>query len=240
VTAADEVRQEPLATMPLMGHLRELRTRLIYGVLALGAGMALSLAFSQPVIDGLQGMCQVCEFQAIDPLEKIVTWFRVALVLGLAVASPVILYQIVAFVLPALHRHERRTLFVMLPGAGLLFALGLAFGYAVVLPRTIGFLASFMDASVASNWRIGNYIAFVTNLLLIIGVTFQTPLVVFVLARVGILSPALMRRYRRHAIVILAVLAAVLTPTPDPFTMMLVLGPMIALYELGILLTRFA
>jgi sec-independent protein translocase protein TatC len=97
-----------------------------------------------------------------------------------------------------------------------------------------------MGESVASNWRIGNYIAFVTNLLLIIGVTFQTPLVVFLLARIGILSPALMRHYRRHAIVLLAVLAAILTPTPDPFTMMLVLGPMILLYELGILLTRFA
>jgi len=176
----------------------------------------------------------------VDPTEGFVTYFRVALVLGLVLAIPVILYQVVAFVLPALRRRERRYLYLLLPGAALMFALGLTFGYFVVLPRSINFLAEFMIQYAEPNWRLLNYIAFVTNLLFLVGVVFLTPLVVYILSKLGIVSPAFLTRYRRHAIVVLSVLAAVLTPTPDPFTMFIVLIPMILLYELGILLARFA
>ena len=234
----------PLPAMPLTEHLRELRTRLIWSVGALLAGMLASVAFAGRVIAGLSAMCQAClhpcHIQVVHPTEGVVTYFRVALVLGLVVSLPVLLYQLVAFVLPALHRHERRYLFLLLPGATVFFALGLAFGYFVVLPQTICFLADFLGPSADPNWTMGNYIAFVTNMLLVIGIAFQTPLVVYLLAKIGIVRPALMARYRRHAIVVLAVLAAVLTPTPDPFTMFLVLVPMVLLYELGLLLARFA
>jgi sec-independent protein translocase protein TatC len=229
-----------LATMSLMEHLRELRQRLIYGVGALLLGMLVSLAFTGRVIDGLTAMCQVCTIQAVAPTESFTTYFRVALLLGLVLATPVILYQLVRFVLPALHPHEQRYLYLLLPGASLLFATGLVFGYFVVLPRTVTFLSTFLSASVSANWTISQYVAFVTNLLLIIGITFETPLVVFILAKLRVVSAERMAHFRRHAVILLAVLAAVLTPTPDPFTMFLVLGPMILLYELGILLARFA
>jgi sec-independent protein translocase protein TatC len=185
-------------------------------------------------------MCSSCEIIAVHPTETIVTWFRVALILGLVVSTPVILYQIVAFVSPGLHPHERRTLLLMLPGAAMMFAFGLLFGYFVALPRTIAFLSEFLGGIVTPNWTLANYVAFVTNLLLVIGVTFETPLVVFVLARLNIVTPAFLAHYRRHAIVLMAILAAVLTPTPDPYTMLLVLAPMVALYEIGILLARIA
>lgn len=231
---------DDLPKMPLIDHLRELRKRLIISVTALLVGLVASLPLSRRVIGGLKEMCHVCNFQVVDPTEGIVTYFRVSLVLGLVLAIPVILYQLVAFVLPALRRPEKRYLYLLLPGAALMFALGLAFGYFVVLPRSVNFLAEFMVDYADPNWRLLNYIAFVTNMLLVAGLTFETPLVVFVLAKIGILSPAFMTHYRRHAIVILAVLAAVLTPTPDPFTMFIVLVPMVMLYELGILLARFA
>lgn len=229
-----------LTAMPLMEHIRELRDRLIYALAALFIGMLLALAVSKQMIDGLTDMCNVCTFIVIRPTESVISYFRVALVLGLVVATPVILYQIVAFILPALHKRERRYLYVLLPGAALLFATGVAFGYFIVLPRTINFLATFLIEEAATAWSLGNYIAFVTNMLFIIGVTFQTPLVVYMLAKLGIVSPATMSHYRRHAILIIAILAAVLTPTPDPFTMLLVAVPMVVLYELGILLARFA
>jgi sec-independent protein translocase protein TatC len=239
VTAGDA-----LPTMPLLEHLRELRLRLIYSLAALGVGTLASLVFTRQVIDGLVAMCG-CQVQAIEPTEGFTTYFRVAVILGLVVATPVILYQVVAFVLPALHRNERRYLYLLLPGATLLFALGLAFGYWLVLPRTVGFLSTFLNepgagTAVEANWAFGRYIAFVTNLLLVAGIAFETPLVVYLLAKLGILSPAFMAHYRRHAIVLLAVFAAVLTPTPDPFTMFIVLIPMVLLYELGILLARIA
>lgn len=253
--AATPPQPATLPAMPLMEHLRELRTRLIYSVGALFVGMMLSLAFSESVMKGLMGVCgSGCCFQAIEPLEKVTTWFRIALILGLVVATPVILYQIVAFVTPALHRHERRYLYLLLPGAGVLFAVGMLFGYFLVLPQTIGFLVGFLGGSTDLTkigtgtpdesgifftcLRISTYISFVTNLLLVIGLAFQTPLVVFLLSKIGILTPAIMTRYRRHAIVVIAIIAAVLTPTPDPFTMFMVAVPMYLLYELGGLMAR--
>jgi sec-independent protein translocase protein TatC len=232
--------EPPLAAMPLLDHLRELRVRMVYAAGAVVIGLLASMAFARPVIDGLTEMCDVCQFIVIRPTEGFIAYFRVALVLGLVLALPVVLYQIVAFILPALHRHERRYLYLMLPGATLLFAAGLAFAYFLVVPRSINFLAQFMMGVATPAWSLGNYIAFVTNLMFVIGLAFQTPLVVFVLARIGLLTPARMSRYRRHAILIIAVLAAVLTPTPDPFTMLMVMVPMWLLYELGIILARFA
>lgn len=230
---------EELATMPLVEHLRELRRRLIYSVAALLAGVLVSLPLTARVIRDLQAKCPVCTYQGVGPTETFVAFFRVSLILGLVFAIPVILYQIVAFVTPALHRRERKYLFILLPGAAIMFALGVTFGYFVVLPRTVSFLSQFLIDYVKPDWRILEYVSFATNLLLLVGLAFQTPLVVYLLAKLGIVSPQLMARYRRHAIVVLALLAAMLTPTPDPFTMFIVLVPMILLYELGILLARF-
>lgn len=253
VPAADELEVgassgggsgEALLTMPLIEHLREFRKRLMWSLGSVVLGMILSLAVSQPVIEGLKAMCGACEFQAIDPLEIFTTYFRVALVLGLVLGTPMILYQIAMYVMPALHRHEKRYLIFLLPGASLLFLIGLAFGFTIVLPRTIGFLATFLadgDTMLAKpSYRIGNYVAFMTNLLFIIGAAFQTPLVVYLFAKLGIVTTEFLSRHRKHAILLLAVLAAIMTPTPDPFTMLMVLLPMVLLYEVGILLARFA
>ncbi|MFQ5459273.1 MAG: twin-arginine translocase subunit TatC [Anaerolineae bacterium] len=228
------------AAMPLMDHLRELRRRLIYIVAALVVGMVLSLPATIRVMRGLQDVCPLCQLQAIHPTETIVTYFRVSLVLGMVFAMPVILYHAVAFVSPGLLPAERRLLYLMLPGAAVLFALGLAFGYFLAVPRAVAFLSQFLGDVAAAQWTLSNYVAFVMNLLLIIGLTFETPLVVFVLAKLNIVTPAFLGHYRRHAIVIMAVVAAVLTPTPDPYTMLLVLAPMIVLFELGVLLARIA
>ena len=227
-------------SMPLIEHLRELRYRLVVSVAALVVGMLVSLPFTNAVIGGLTAMCENCNMQAVHPTETFVTYFRVAIILGLVISTPVVLYQIVAFISPGLHRHERRLLILMLPGAAVLFAVGLAFGYLVALPRAIAFLSTFLGWAVDPNWTLSNFIAFVTNLLLIIGITFETPLVIFVLAKLNIVTPAFLSHYRRHAIVIMSILAAVLTPTPDPVTMLFVLGPMILLYEFGVVLARIA
>jgi len=235
-----------LPAMPLLEHLRELRRRLMISVGALVLGVILGLPFSQRVIEGLKAMCVACAkdgegkplFIITDPLEAFTILIRVGLILGLAVTMPVILYQIVAFIIPALYRRERRYLLLLLPGAAVLFTAGMAFGYFIVLPRTIDFLVSLAFGVGSPMLRISDYIAFVTNVLFILGLAFQTPLVVFSLAKIGILKPQTMSRYRRHAVMVIAILAAVLTPTPDPYTMLMVMGPMYLLYELGGLLAR--
>ncbi len=148
------------------------------------------------------------------------------------------------YVMPALHKHEKRYLILLLPGASVLFIVGLVFGFELVLPRTISFLATFLaegDSMVAKpTYRIGNYVAFMSNLLFMIGAAFQTPLVVYLFAKLGIVTPAFLSHHRKHAILVLAVLSSIMTPTPDPFTMLMVFIPMVLLYEVGILLARFA
>lgn len=265
-SALEGAARQGLSSMPLIEHLRELRRRLMISVSALIVGMLVSLPASRfaingatvqiPIdgfnlagrqfdlpasvhITGLVEMCTACAgIITIAPMEGLVTWMRVALILGLILATPIVLYQIVAYIVPALYARERRYLYLMLPGAAFMFALGLAFGFFVVLPRSINFLIGFSEGMASPMPTLSNYIAFVTNLLFVIGVAFETPLVVYLLSKVGILTPAIMSRYRRHSILVIAVLAAVLTPTPDPFTMFLVMAPMYLLYELGGLMAR--
>lgn len=242
----------PLPAMPLMEHLRELRKRLMWAVGSVFLGMLVGLAFSKAVIAGLIGMCTACpEIIVSQPLEGFTTYFRVALMLGVCIATPMLVYQLVAFVMPALLPAERKWLYIFLPGAFVLFVCGLLFGYFIVFPRTINFLIRFLDGSATAQLTGGDiqivprpqlslYIAFFTNLLMIIGLTFEMPLLVLLLAKLRLVTTKALGRYRRHAILLMAVGAAILTPTPDPFTMLMVLVPMYLLYELGIVLTRFA
>ena len=229
-----------LGAMSLVDHLRELRTRLIWSVVAVAAGMVLSMAFAGPFIEALTAMCKGCGIQITNPTAGLISYFQIGLRLGLILAAPVVLYQVHAFVAPGLHPHERRYLNLLVPGGFVLFFGGILFGWFLVLPSAVRFLSRFLGPyGVESNWTLDNYLALVTNLLLAVGIAFLTPLVVYVLGKTGLVTPATMSRYRRYFVVVAAVLAAVLTPTPDPFTMFLILLPMLVLYELGILMARF-
>jgi sec-independent protein translocase protein TatC len=230
-----------LPRAPLLVHLGELRERLIKSLLAIAAGTLVSLAVTPQVLAALVDLApEGVVVVALRPMEKWVVFFRVALLLGLALAMPAVIYQLVAYLLPALYPREKRTLLAMLPGASLLFITGLLFAYLGVVPRAIGFMATFLGGVAQNQWSLDAFVSFVTTMMLLVGLGFETPLVVFFLAKLRIVSPAMLRRYRRHAIVGLAVVAAALTPTPDPYTMLAVLVPMYVLYEFGILLAHLA
>lgn len=230
-----------MTAMPLMDHLRELRTRLMWCVGAIFVGTILSMLVARPVIGRLTEMCAApCIIISTRPTEGFISYFQVGLRLGLVLASPIILYQIAAFVMPALHQNERRYLYILVPGGTALFVVGVCFAFFIVLPRTIAFLANFTnDLGFKPTWTFDTYLALVTNMMVAIGVAFLTPMVVYILAKIGIVTPAFMAHYRRYFIIVAAILAAVLTPTPDPFTMFMVLIPMLLLYEMGILMSRF-
>lgn len=129
---------------------------------------------------------------------------------------------------------------LLIPAASVSFAVGVLFAALVLLPLAVRYLQGFLSDVVAQTWSLSSYISFVTTFLLAMGIVFETPLVVYFLARVGIVTPAFLAHYRRYAIVLLAVIAAIITPTPDPFNMMLVMVPLLFLYELGVLLARVA
>jgi len=227
--------------LPLMAHLLELRDRLLKATLALIVGVIIGAFFTRPflqlLISPLQGASQL---QLLKPTESIFIYIKAALILGVIVASPFILYQIFAFIVPGLTKEERKGLYLVLPLAAGLFALGIAFASFIVLPFTLRYLQTFLSDLFKSEYAVGYYMSFVLNFLFWLGLAFELPLFIAILARLGIVSPQQLQQTWRYAVVIVAVLAAVITPTPDPFTMSLVMFPLLGLYVFGIILARIA
>ena len=224
----------------MMEHLLELRNRLLKATLALVVGFALGLIFARQFIEllitFLQGESQL---QLLSPVEPIFLYLKAALIMGLVVASPFVLYQIFAFIVPGLTSNERKGLYIALPMAAGLFALGVAFGIFVVLPFTLSYLQTFLADMIKAEYGASFYMNFVLSFLLWLGIGFELPLFIAILARLGIISPQQLRHFWRYAIVIIAVLAAIITPTPDPFNMAIVMIPLLLLYGLGIVFAHF-
>lgn len=229
------------AKMSLLDHLGELRDRLVKAVIALLISTILSLFLFTPrlfeiVIRPMGDNVPV----ALRPTETIIVYFKLALIIGLIGAMPIILYQLVRFVAPGLTARERQFLVFLLPGGTISFALGVTFAALIMLPFSIKYLQGFLSDIVQPTYSIDAYVSFVTMLLFWVGVTFETPLIIFFLAKLGIVTPQFLTKNRKYAITLIAVLAAVITPTPDPFNMLIVMGPLLILYEIGILLARLA
>ncbi len=222
--------------MTVLEHLIELRRRLVKAVLALVIATIISLMFTRRFLALLTAPMGDNLPQAISPTETIVIYFKVALIGGLVLAMPVIVYQLIRFIIPGLLPHERRYLSFIVPAASLLFATGVAFAYYVMLPAAIPFLLGFMSDIIRQQWTIEKYISLVTGLLFWVGVIFETPLIVAFLAYLGVVSPGMLWKNFRYAIVIIAIIAAVATPTPDPINMSLLMLPLVLLYLLSILL----
>ncbi|MCA9846741.1 MAG: twin-arginine translocase subunit TatC [Dehalococcoidia bacterium] len=226
--------------MTLIEHLLELRSRVTWMAVAVVLGMAIFFVpqFGFKAIEYLLSPARqsVPDFrpQFIEPMENIAVYFRVALLGGLTLAMPVIVYHIMRFVTPALTTQEKKWVFPITLGASFAFICGLAFGFWVVLPFTLKFLLTFGDSFAQADWRIGNYIDFVTRILLVMGAVFETPLIVMGLAKFGVISARQLLRWWRYAIILAFVIAAVVTPTIDPVTQSLVGGPIVVLYFVGI------
>lgn len=232
-------QEEDLAgQMTLLEHLGELRNRLIKASLALLVTTAISFIFADRLVEILAvpiGGRQALE--AIDVTENIGVFMRVSLISGFVLAMPVIVYQLISFIVPGLTREERRYLWFIVPSASILFLIGVAFAYFVMLRAAVPFLIGFLD--IPTRPRPKSYFGFVARLTFWIGASFETPLILAFLARLGIITPQILKQNRKYAIVAIALIAAAITPTVDPINMMLVMVPLIILYELGILLSRF-
>lgn len=226
--------------MTLLGHLEELRDRLVRVAIAVGVTTLFSLIFARRALQLLIAPTGQNQPVALHPTENIIIYFKVALVLGVVLAMPVIVYQAVRYIVPGLTREEQRYLYILIPGATVSFALGVAFAGLVMLPFSIQYLQGFMSDLIKPTYSIDRYISFVTSVLLWVGLSFETPLVIFFLAKMGVVNVEVLSRSRKYALLIVAVLAAVITPTPDPFNMLIVMVPLILLYELGVLLARLA
>ncbi len=228
--------ENPSAIMP---HVIELRDRVIKALVAIGVGMAASLLLADQVLSMLaQPIGGMENLQVIRVTEPVSVWFKVSLTVGIILASPVVLAQLWMFIATGLKPSEQKVVYLLFPFALLLFLSGVAFAYFVMLPVAVPFLTSFL--SFRAHPTLEDYVSFVTSVLLWIGISFEMPLVVFALAKLKIVNARMLATNWRIAIVLIAVLSAVVTPTPDPINMGIVALPLSILYLLSIVLALFA
>jgi sec-independent protein translocase protein TatC len=225
-----------MALAGLGEHVDALRKHLLRSVIVLAITTGLSLTFTTQLMDFLSmpiGPDGRSQLTVIDPTESVGVFMRVGLLSGLAFAMPWIVMEIYLFVAPGLMPRSRVTMLAVIPLASILFLLGLAFTYYVMLPTAIPFLFTFLDFRAA--WRPSAYFGLVTSLMFWIGLAFQLPLVIYALAAVGLVNARQLAGQWRAAIVVIAIIAAIVTPTVDPVNMGLVMAPMILLYGFSIL-----
>ncbi len=226
--------------MTLLEHLDELRQRLIKVIIALLIGVVVGTFVTPPVLKMLVAPLGEQVPLAISPTEAPAVFFKVAIVIGIVIAMPVIMYQMFQFVRPGLEPLERRYVLIGAPVASLSFTIGVIFAAEVLLPAALPFLQGFLFGIVEQRYSIDRYISFVSNIMLWAGLIFETPLVMYFLAKLGVVTPQGFAKARRVVIIGAAAGAAIITPTTDPVNMLLVMVPFMLLYELGILLARLA
>ena len=230
----------------MLQHLGELRRRVFICVVALLVASAVSFVFFERLIEILVKPARDLQLGTggeliyIEVTELLTTAIKVSLVSGLVLASPVIVYQVVMFVAPGLTGREKRYLFGFMPAVILAFAGGVAFGYYVLTPPALHFLLTFGGDVATPMIRVSNIINLMIRLLFWMGLAFETPLVMYLLAQLGLVTARSLGKFRRYWVVVAFILAAIITPTVDPFNQALVAGPLLVLYEVGILLARIA
>jgi sec-independent protein translocase protein TatC len=225
--------------MPLLQHLEELRQRIFKAFGAVVLTTILSLIFADRLISYFAGpLGGKSALVSIEVTENIAIFMRVSLLSGLVLGMPFVVYQLLRFVLPGLNQNERWWLILGVPFASLLFLSGVAFTWFVMIPTAIPFLVKFLG--ITTQVRPSNYFEFITSLMFWIGLAFEMPLVIMILARFKLVTARQLANGWRYAVVVIAVAAAAVTPTIDPVNMGLVMAPLGGLYLISIVLAAIA
>ncbi len=222
----------------VVGHISELRRRLIRSIIVVAVASILAFSFYQYIFDILVYPVQDIELIFIELTEMLGTIMRVSLTAGIIVSIPWLTYELIMFVSPALTRREKKYVYLILPWIALMFIGGVVFSYFIVVPRMISFLLTFGADIATPQIKIGNYISIVTRLLVSVGLVFEMPVLTTFLARIGVLKPEWLWGKRKIAIVFAFIAAALITPTIDPINQCLIALPIIILYEMCIWLAK--
>jgi sec-independent protein translocase protein TatC len=239
VVTKTERLETPASKMPIMSHLREMRDRLVKAIIAIAVGTGIGFIFGPQIIEILKVPAGNIDLQAIELVEKLAVYFRVSLATGIIIAMPFLVYQLFAYVAPALTSKEKSYIYRIVPVVIIMFLAGVAFAYFVALPPALEFLDKFMASAAETQWRLSDYVNVVTRLIVAVGIVFETPIIIMFLSRMGVVSPQWLARRRKLWIVLSFILAAIITPTFDPINQTIIALPLIILLELSILLSRF-
>ena len=223
------------ANMPVLDHVQEFRRRLIIILVVIAIASAISYSQTDTIIALISAPAGKLYF--LNPAEVFFSYLKVAVFTGFLVTLPITLWQIWRFVAPALTDRETR-LFILVPVATILFYLGLAFSFFLVLPLAIQFFMGFATSTLLPMFSLESYLSFFITFTLPFGIAFELPIVLIVLGRLGIIDVTFLKRKQKAFIVIAFIFAAVISPTGDIFTQTMIAIPMIILYELSILFMR--
>jgi sec-independent protein translocase protein TatC len=226
--------------MPFMEHLGELRVRIVRALYGLLAGTAITLPFSQTLVDWLARPVTRLGYDLVftAPAEAFWVQMKVGIICGLFLSAPVILWQVWAFIAPGLHQHEKKYAAPFVVIGSLMFLAGGAFSLFVVTPYALTFLLGYARPGLKPMITIQNHIDFLLKFTVAFGAVFELPLALTLLSRMGVVTARTLARHRKYAILGAFVASAVLTPTPDAFNQALMAGPLIVLYEVGIVCAR--
>ncbi len=238
-----EAAPDKQGEMGLLDHLEELRTRLFKAIIAAFIGMLACLAFSKQIFDWLmqplyQYLPENSSMIYTAPHGAFFAYLKVAFVSGIFLTSPYIFYQIWLFVKPGLYAHERKYLIPISFCSAVLFVGGALFGYFIIFPYAYKFFMGFANVHITPMIVMKEGFSFALRLLIAFGVVFELPLVIFFLARLGLVTPKTLRKKRKYALLFAFMLSAMLTP-PDVFTQAFMAGPLIVLYEVGVIVAVF-
>jgi sec-independent protein translocase protein TatC len=239
----EEVEEEAGEEMGFFDHLEELRWRIVKSLIAVAVTSGICGYFYNDLIEKVlfrpahQAHLKIINTEMAGQFTLAI---QVVLVSGLILAIPIVIWQVWGFIKPGLYPNERKYVSAIAAATIFCFLLGVVFAYFVMIPNSIGFLAGFKFEGVENTITIANFFSFVLGFILAAGAVFEMPMLSYALSRFGIVTPAFMRHYRRHAVVVIVIIAAIVTPTPDPFNCLMLALPLYALYEISIFVSGMA
>ena len=235
-----ESSQTAESKMPMMRHLREMRDRVARSVIVMVITTGLAFAFGEQILAILIAPAPSnLPLIAIELTENLAVYLKVSLAGGIVLAMPFLIYQLFAFIAPALTSKEKSYIYRIIPFIAIMFFIGVAFAYYIGLPPALNFLTTWGAGTAEPQIRISDYVNVVTRMIIAVGLVFETPVIIMFLARMGLVTPQWLAKRRKLWIVLAFVLAAFITPTIDPIIQTVIALPLILLLELSIILARF-
>lgn len=229
--------------MTFIEHLEELRWRIIYSLIGIVTGTIIAWIFIDFLVEEIllrPAKESGVSLQNLKPFGQIFLYFQIALIAGLILSIPNVFYQFWKFISPALRKNERKYILAIVIFTTVCFLAGIAFAYFVMLPLALSFAVQFGTQTIKNEFAVDEYMSIIISVMLAAGLVFELPMLSFFLSKLGILKPSFMRKYRKHSIVIILIAAAVLTPGTDPVSQVILAVPLVLLYEISILVSKFS
>lgn len=238
IDQSSEIRE-----MTFLEHLEELRWTLVRAFIGIVLGAILCWVFIDLIIDEIllrPARMNDLKLQNLRPFGQLFLYIQVALIGGFIISLPNVVFQIWKFIEPALKSGEKKYVSLIVLFTSLCFLSGVAFAYFLMLPYALNFAGTFGSANITNFFSIEEYFSIIVSVMLLAGIVFELPMLSFFLTKLGILTPKFMRHYRRHSIVVIFVLAALLTPTTDPVSQLILAVPLLFLYEISIYISKLS